>query len=320
MKKLWKRVLSLGLGFIFLAGCSNTGTSNETDQVKVVTSIYPVYEIVNEVAGDRADVSQMVGDNEEAHHYEPSAQAVASVNEADVFVYSSEEMEFWVESLLEVVENEDLQIIELASDINLEIDDESEHEHDHSDEDQDEDGHDHDHGDIDPHFWLDPVAVRESLATIVEGLSNVDPDGAEIYQENADAFSEKLEELDNAYNEAFDGATNRVFVVQHQAFGHLAHRYDLEQVSVGGLITEVEPNPQSLIDISEFINENNIPVVFYQSGENSSAAETIAKETDTEVGVLYDLESRPVDGDFGAENAYIEVMYHNLEQLQKAIK
>lgn len=90
-------------------------------------------------------------------------------------------------------------------------------------------------------------------------------------------------------------------------------------MSVGGIITEIEPNPAAIVNVLEFIRENDIPVIYYQSGENSATAETIANETDTEIATLYDLERRPSDENI-EENVYIEVMYQNLEQLQKSIQ
>ena len=120
MRKITKNILVI-LGILtFLVACSSdtpsdeTDNSNQTDKIQVVTSIFPVYEITKEIAGDYAEVSIMVGENEDAHHYEPSAQAVAAVNEADVFIYSSNAMEFWVDQLLNVVENDDLEIINLS--------------------------------------------------------------------------------------------------------------------------------------------------------------------------------------------------------------
>lgn len=68
----------------------------------------------------------------------------------------------------------------------------------------------------------------------------------------------------------------------------------------------------------EVINENDIAVIYYQSGENSATAESIATETNTEVATLFDLERRPENEEF-EDNLYIEAMYHNLEQLQKSI-
>jgi zinc transport system substrate-binding protein len=324
MRKIIK-VMGVVLAALFVFTACSTEENNaesvsepaaDSEKTQIMTSIYPVYEITKEIAGDRADVSLMVGENEDAHHYEPSAQAVASVNEADVFIYSSEQMEFWAESLLNVVENEDLQVIELAEGLDLDIGEAAEHDHDH--EHEEAGGHDHDHGGLDPHFWLDPVAVKEQLPFIVEALSQKDPENESYYVENQNDFADELSTLDAAYQEAFADAENREFVVQHQAFGHLANRYHLDQVAVGGLTTEVEPDPQQLSRIINFIKEEEVPVVYYQSGENSAIAETIAQESGTEIGVLYDLENKPVDSDL-AEDSYIEMMEQNLEELQKSI-
>src|SRR5699024_2563325 len=178
---------------------------------------------------------------------------------------------------------------------------------------------DHDHGNSDPHFWLNLQKVNKQLHLIVKALSEVDPEGSEYYQKNAEKFSSDLLALDQAYLEAFKDAENRMFVVQHQAFGHLADRYNLEQVSVGGLSTELEASPKVLAEIIDFVKEQNVPVIYYQSGDYSAVAETIAKETNTEIAVLYDLESEPADINI-VGNTYLEAMVQNLEQLKKSIQ
>lgn len=327
MKKMIRLFTVLFLIAVILIGCTNNNDAEieeQNDTIHIVTSMFPMYEITKEIAGDRAEVSVMVGANEDAHHYEPSARAVASVNEADVFVYSSDEMEFWVESLLSVVENDDLIVVELGDGIDFEIHSELDHEDDehledeHNHDDVEHHDHAHDHGNLDPHFWLNPVSVENQLPLIVDALRQVDEEGKDIYEKQAARFSEELLTLDQMYQAAFQSAENRSFVVQHQAFGHLAHQYDLEQVAIGGLTTEVEPNPKQLAQIVTFINEQQIPVIYYQSGSSSSIAETISNETNTGVGVLYDLESLPADFQ-DAQRPYIEAMKENLEQLKKSI-
>lgn len=331
MRKVGKSLVAILLGFIFLIGCesqveTNSETQTNNEGLQVVASIYPMYEVTQEIVGNRGDVALMVGPSEDAHHYEPSAQAVASVNEADVFVYSSDEMEFWADSLLAVVENDHLQVVELGEGIDFtigeEAGDEAHHEDDTHEHNHEEAAHDHgnghDHGALDPHFWLNPAAIDSQLNLIVEALSEQDPAGAEEYEQNTADFSNELKALDEAYKEAFAGATDRTFVVQHQAFGHLAAQYDLHQVAVGGLTTEVEPDPRQLADIVDFVSEQNVPVIYYQSGENSAIAETIAAETGTEIGVLHDLESAPTNLS-EEENGYLEAMYENLEQLTRSV-
>ncbi len=124
MKQKWLATVLLSLtSGITLFGCDQkevgTGSTDGEPEISVVTSFYPMYEFTQHVAGDRADIKLMVSAGEDAHHYEPSAQDVAAVSDADVFVYSSEEMEFWVESLLNTVENDDLVIVRTADRIDF---------------------------------------------------------------------------------------------------------------------------------------------------------------------------------------------------------
>lgn len=314
-KKLKWLVIFLAPLF-FIAACGRASETddfaNENKKTQIVSSIFPVYEIVREIAGEQAEVHLMVRSGEDAHHYEPSAKAITLVNEADAFIYSGDEMEFWASDMLNVVENDDLAVFQLGKGLDLEL------EEDHAEEDHDEEDHGHDHGDIDPHYWLNPLAIHKQIPELIDLLSEIDPAGEEIYQANGEELMQTLERLDKDYQSSFAGASNRSFIVQHKAFGHLAKRYNLEQLSVGGLSTEVEPNPKDLIKIIEFVNENQTEVIFYQSGNTSAVAETIARETAAEISILYDLENKP-EGLDAADNYYIEAMYHNLKELKKVI-
>lgn len=517
MKKTWLTTLSLGLiSVATLAGCNQEdGESGSAEQLSVVTSFYPMYEFTKHVAGDRADVSLMVSSGQDAHHYEPSARDVAKVNEADVFVYSSEEMEHWVSSLLNTVENEDLIIartadgagstdshdhdhgdgvggesnaaesltikgvaghyhtgdnIELSAELDKAVD--MEHWHwytrespaeeweavsgqggstfeleaagesfevravlfdddhseyaqsepveiiidDHGQSADEEAGHNHeeksdeaagvltisgladhyhtgdtvtlsaeakeeieydhwhwytresvedewqvvpdqetdlfeykakngrfevkavllddehgsyaesesvsviidDHENEDPHIWLDLVLAQEQVNVVRDALIEADPEGKSVYEENAKAFNEELQALHEEYETVLEGAENRIFVVQHQAFGYIAERYNLEQISIGGLSTEVEPSPSRIAEIGDLVEQYNVPVIYYQQGANSAIAETVAKETGTETAVLHDLEVLSEElksQDLG----YVDAMRVNLEALQLSI-
>lgn len=413
VKRQFFKFVSLLLSLTLIA-CQeaevNQGDSiKEGDKISVVTSFFPIYEFTKQVAGDQADVSIMVSAGEDAHHYEPSAKDVASVNEADVFVYSSELMEHWVKSLLSTIENDHLVIARTADGLELDHHDHGEHDHNSGDDDHDhgsnEDdqsieiiglaGHYHtgdvvslfadpgeeisydhwhwytreeqdeewqvvsgqetdhfeykttgesfevkvalfddnpqvyaesepvsvlidDHENQDPHIWLDPLLAQEQVNIIRDALIKADPDGKDIYEENADSFNKELQALHEEYQEALAETENRVFVVQHEAFGHLAERYDLEQVAIGGISTEVEPSPSRIAEIGDLVEAYNVPVIYFQQGANSAIAETVANETETKTVILYDLEvlSKELeDNDLG----YIGAMRENLKNLQLSI-
>lgn len=118
MLKQWMKYCISGVLGLTLVACgtgeqdngevASTPETTGDEPIEVMTTFYPMYEFAREVGGDRANVQMMLDAGEDAHTFEPSAQDVAKVSEADVFVYSSEEMEFWVPSLLESVENPNL--------------------------------------------------------------------------------------------------------------------------------------------------------------------------------------------------------------------
>lgn len=386
---------------------ASTPETTGDEPIEVMTTFYPMYEFAREVGGDRANVQMMLDAGEDAHTFEPSAQDVAKVSEADVFVYSSEEMEFWVPSLLESVENPDLTVARAADGIDLHehhdhAHGEDEHYHDHNEHDHAHDeaaqgesgivgvqGHYHtgdtatlkyenkavdahelhwevtvngevteevtttadesleytltedganvavdvhdaegntvaeetvqlhvdDHEAVDPHTWLDLVYAQEQVDVIKDAFIEADPAGEDIYEQNAQDFKAQLQALHEEYEEALKDAEHRNFVVQHEAFGHFAQRYNLNQIAIGGLSTEVEPSPSRIAEVGQIVEEYDVPVIYYQQGADSSIAQTVADETGTEVAQFFDLEVLSDQAD-----SYLDAMKQNLEQLKLSIR
>ena len=409
MLRQWMKYCISGVLGLTLVACgtgeqdngetASTPKTTGDEPIEVMTTFYPMYEFAREVGGDRANVQMMLDAGEDAHTFEPSAQDVAKVSEADVFVYSSEEMEFWVPSLLESVENPDLTVARAADGIDLyEHHDHEEHEEDdhaHGEVAQGESGivgvqghyhtgdtatlkyenkavdaqelhwkvtvngdvveevtttsdesfeytvtedgatidvevhdatgehvaeekiqlHVDDHEAVDPHTWLDLVYAQEQVDVIKEAFVEAEPAGEDIYEQNAQDFKAQLQALHEEYEEALKDAEHRNFVVQHEAFGHFAQRYNLNQIAIGGLSTEVEPSPSRIAEVGRIVEEYDVPVIYYQQGADSSIAQTVADETGTEVAQLFDLEVLSDQAD-----SYLDAMKQNLEQLKLSIR
>lgn len=301
---------------------SAESVTDEEQRLSVVTTFYPVYEFTNQVAGDFSDVEMMITGGTDVHHYEPSARDMAMINDADMFVYSSDEMETWVQSMLASLDNDDLIVVEQASAVDFfESGEEEEHDHeDDHDHAEEEDDHEDEHSHaLDPHVWLDPVLVQEQVETVKEAFIEIDPERAEDYTARAESYQSELQELHEEFEAAFNEASQRRFVTQHEAFGYLARRYDLIQMAVGGLSTEVEVSPSRIAEINQLVEGYDIPVIFFQEGANSAIAETVANETGTEVAELFSLETLPETID-SEDQGYIEVMEMNLNALELSIK
>lgn len=289
-------------------------TSKEKDQeaaLQVVTTFYPMYDFARNVAQEQANVSMLIPAGTEPHDFEPSAKMIAQIEEADVFIYNSEEMETWVPSVLKAIDTDKVTVVNASEGIDLI----------QSEEDSAEIGHEaevgHTHT-VDPHVWLDPVLAQQETDNIEAGLSKADPAHAEDYQMNAQHYKEQLSQLDHKFQEAFAGADKRIFVTQHAAFAYLAKRYDLTQIAIAGLSPEIEPSPSILAELAGFVKENDIHYIYYEDSASSATSETLANETGLELETLSPIEGvSQVDQKAGVD--YIKVMEQNLEALKKSI-
>ena len=300
------------IGALLFAACGNT--NNEADKkedLTIVTTFYPIYDFTKEIVGDEGNVKLLIPAGTEPHDFEPSAKERAEISDADVFVYNSSDMEFFVDSLKDSVDSKQTLMIEAAKGIDrLESQEADEHE-------ESEEGHDHAH-EYDPHVWLDPVLAIKEVRTIAGELGEKYPDKKEIFTKNADAYIKKLEALDQKYSEELKNATNRTFVTQHAAFAYLANQYDLKQVAISGVSPDQEPTPSRLAELKEFVKKNNIKVIYFEENASSKVAETLSNETGVKLEVLNPLESLTNEQIKAGEN-YISVMEKNLEALKESI-
>lgn len=307
MKKI--RLLAL-FGLAFLLSACGTTKSSDTDKLTIVTTFYPVYEFTKQVVGDEANVELLVKAGTEVHGYEPSAKDIARIQEADAFIYENENMETWVHDVEKSIDTEKVAIICATDGMLLMpgMDGEDHEEHEHSEE-----GHAHA---FDPHVWLSPVRAIKLVETIRDRLVSKYPDKKEVFEKNAAIYVEKLTDLHNKYSETFSVAQQKYFVTQHTAFAYLALDYGLKQVSITGVSADKEPTPSRLASLTEYINKYGIKYIYFEENASQSVAETLAKETGVELGVLNPLESLTEEAmQNGAD--YISVMNDNLTALEK---
>ncbi|WP_414839554.1 metal ABC transporter substrate-binding protein [Carnobacterium sp. TMP28] len=318
MKKI-KRLAIPILGVLFLlllSACGNTDSEVEKSnqvgkKVKIVTTFYPIYDFTKNIVQDNAEISMLIPAGTESHGFEPSAKVVAAIQDADVFIYNSDEMETWVPGTLEAIDTTKVTVINASEGIEF-------IEKEESKEDEEPGEEEHSHA-IDPHVWLSPVLAQAEVKTIQMGLAKADKENAALYQKNAEKYTQELTELDQEFKAAFENAENRTFVTQHAAFAYLAKQYDLTQVSISGLSSETEPSPAKLAELSNYAKKNNINYIYFENNASSKIAETLAAEADIELAVLDPIEGvSQKEQDAGVD--YIQVMKNNLESLKKSIQ
>ena len=200
-------------------------------------------------------------------------------------------------------------------------DEEEGHDEDEGDDHEEEDGHDHAHGDLDPHFWFDPLRVRSAVNDIAARLSALDPAGAALYEGNASAYISELAELHSWIEGqvATVPEDNRLLVTSHDSFQYFATRYGFEVVgAILPLTTETEPTAQDLAALVETIEHEGAKVIFGENIHSDRLAKRIAEETGAEVvGSLYTGSLSEPGGEAGS---YIDMMRFNVNTIVEALR
>lgn len=308
MKKKILICLLSSIFILFLGACSQDKQNdvNESHGMKIVTSFYPVYSMVKAVSGDLNDV-RMIQSSSGIHSYEPSANDIAAIYDADVFVYHSHTLESWAGSLDPSLQKSKVKVLEASEGMTLErvpgLEDM-----------QAGDGID-EKTLYDPHTWLDPEKVAEEAQIIADKLSELDSANKDTYQKNAQNFSAKAHDLTKKYQPIFEKANQKTFVTQHTAFSYLAKRFGLNQLGIAGISPDQEPSPRQLTEIQEFVKTYKVKTIFTESNASSKVADTLVKSTGVSLKTLNPLEADPQN-----DKSYLDNLEEDIAILAEELK
>ncbi|MEX5256958.1 metal ABC transporter substrate-binding protein [Kocuria arenosa] len=299
------------------------------EALSVQASFYPLQYVAERVGGDLVEVESLTPAGAEPHDLELSPAAVDGLRTADAVVYLSGFQPAVDDAVAQAAPEHALDAVHAG------VEGEQAHsaeEHGSAEESQAEEAHGdappageqqaggasgddgHGHGGEDPHFWLDPDRLAAVATEVAHELAEVDPDNAAAYESNAEQLTTELAALDEEFTEGLATCERKTIVVSHDAYGYLADKYDLEQVSIAGLDPDTEPSPARLAEIGEVVEAEGVTTVFSESLVNPKVAETLAAEHGIETAVL-----DPVEGQTDENADYQQVMRNNLEVLRTAL-
>lgn len=322
--RIIKTIIMLTVLFCGVTGCSgraggNTGFQDDS-KLSIVTTIYPVYDFADKIAGDKAEIINLVPAGMEPHDFELSTGDMQVIEQADVFIYNGAGMEHFVDKTLESVSNKDLIVVECAKDIEL-LQTTHSHSHDeeasHESETQNEETHEEEQ--MDPHTWLSVSNAILEAETIKNALVDMDAANAEYYESNFEAYKKQLKELHELYVAELANLSKDTIVVAHEAFGYLCEEYGLKQEGIEGLTADSEPDSARMKEIIDYCKENEIKVIFFEELVSPKVAETVAAEIGAETMVLNPIEGLTSEQEEEGLD-YIGLMKENLEALKKALK
>jgi ABC-type Zn uptake system ZnuABC Zn-binding protein ZnuA len=235
-----------------------------------------------------------MGRSIDPHTFEITPGVARTASEADVVLVNGIGLD---DFLLDDIEgaNGEVRIVTVTDGIELiegghEHEDEDEHEGEAEDE-HDEDDEDHEEGGFDAHVWQDPLRVKVMVANIAAALAEVDPDNADDYQANAEAYQHTLDETHAEIQALIDEIPqeSRKLVTNHEALTYFADRYGFEIVGtvIPGTSTEADPSAGELAELSELIEHESVRAIFTEQLVDPRVAEQLA--SDTGVEIVYDL-------------------------------
>ncbi len=264
----------------------------------ILTSTSFLADITRNIAGDRQTVATLLPLGADPHSYQPTPQDVTNITQSKVLIINGADYEHFLEPILENAGGE-REVVDASAGITPR----------------------EEAGSVDPHIWLDPNNVIVYVENIREALTHFDPEGAAVYQANAEAYVTELKSLDAWIVEQVNQipAEKRLLVTNHEAFGYFAARYGF---TIAGTVIEsfssdASPSAQQMAALIDQIKASGAPAIFLDAADNTTFAQQIADETGVRVVTDLHLESL-TDGAPAA--TYIDMMKNNVTQIVNALK
>ena len=328
MKKITVLLLALFMLVGALAGCGKQNDTNQTDKLSIVTTIFPEYDWVREILGEKADnaeITMLLDNGVDLHSYQPTADDIVKISDCDLFIYVGGESDEWVEDALRNAANGNMKVINLLEVLGdsvkteeiVEGMQEAEHEH--------EDAEEHEHEEeADEHVWLSLKNAKMLVRVISKALQELDPDSKDIYAANADAYVKKLSALDAEYQAAVDAASNKTILFGDRfPFRYLVDDYGLHYYAAFvGCSAETEAGFETISFLAKRVDEWKLPCVLTIEGAQHKIAETVVRNTTAKNQRVLTMDSMQSTTSKDVKNGttYLSVMEKNLSVLKEALR
>jgi len=256
-------IFAVGASIVATAGCRSAG---EEDPAEVVATTTHVADLTENVAGERAQVEGILFAGSDPHDYEPRPSDAAAIAGAKLVITSGGDVDEWADELIESSGTE-AEVITLTDSLPL-IEGEG--------------------GDPDPHWWHDPVRAGIAADAIARPLGRIDPDGKDLYLQNAADYRVKLAAVDEAIIECMGRVPEeaRKLVTSHDSLTYLADRYGFEVIgaAIPALSTQAQASAGETADLVDLITSERVKAVFAEAGLSDDLEKAIAGDAGVEVG------------------------------------
>lgn len=302
MKRIISLFITLG-SLLILSSCNN---SIDNGKLTVVTTIFPIYDIVKSITDDTVNIDLMISPGQDIHSYDPSTDDIITVKKSDLFIYIGDNMETWVPDLTK--NQPDMFVLELTKDERIKLSSLEHHEH-----------HEHDHN-VDMHIWTNPYYVLIMVELITNALIEVNPSYQEIYKSNALEYTQEVNKIIDDINEIVNNKKrDTLYFGAPFAFYYFTTAFGLEHKTVYDTCSiEVEPTIDKILSINKEIIEKNIPVVYTKELLNDNIARKLIEGSNAKLMILHSGHNVS-SSDFEKGITFLEVWQNNIEALKEGL-
>jgi ABC-type Zn uptake system ZnuABC Zn-binding protein ZnuA len=288
-------VVSLTLLGIAGVGAGSATSANEEGRLQVATTVAPITSIVANIVGDRADVEGIVPEGTNSHTFEPQPSVAELLSTADVLYVNGLQLEEPIRELAAANMSDASEIVELGP-LTVSEDD---YIFDFS--------FPADGGKPNPHLWTNPPMALRYAEFVGDDMSERDPDNAEYYAANYEAFAALIDELDGAMRDAFATIPERKLLTYHDAYAYFAADYGWEVIGAIQVSDFEDPTPRDVAQLIEQVEAEGVPAIFGSEVFPSPVLEQIGREAGVEyVDVLRDDDLPGEPGD--PEHSWLGLM------------
>ncbi|MFT6829416.1 MAG: zinc transport system substrate-binding protein [Candidatus Paceibacteria bacterium] len=346
-------VILLALVGFIVSQKGDSTINQEKQNNKVATTIFPLYDMTKQIAGDEFEVVLILPSGSSPHTFDPQPSLLKELQGSQAIFAIGHGLDNWATTIARSI---DSPIITLDDDVNLRAtveeheehsdeedthddhEEESGHKDDHMDgvhdDHDDEEGHDdehydedhddhndedqeehegHDHGPIDPHYWLSLHNAEQITMNIAYELSELDVENTDLYMNRAKVYIQKIEALEIELKGKTQALLNNNIISLHDAWYYFAEEFDLNLVGTFEPSAGKEPTPQYIANLEHEVEEHSVSTLFMEPQLSQSSVQAFANDHDLGIAVI-----DPLGGAEG-RNSYLELMRYNVEQVVAAL-
>lgn len=299
------------------------------DRLLVVTTIFPYYDFVRQIAGDRVKLKLVVPAGMDSHSFEPTPADMIAMQQADMLICNGGEMEQWVKKVLGSLDTSHMKVltmmdyVDVVEEEHVEGMEDSEHRHEdgyEEDAHEEEDGHEM-HIEYDEHIWTSPVNAQAIVKIISRTLAEAAPGEQSRFEANTQAYLKELEDLDSQFRQVADqGRLHMIVVADKFPFRYFADEYGLSyRAAFSGCSGDTEPSARTIAYLIDKVKEDRIPAVYYLELSSHRTAEIIQEETGAVPLLLHSCHN-VTRKQFDEGVTYLQLMRQNVENLRYGLE